>query len=161
MQLQCRSMESRMTLCIMPTISRIYISRPILTILGGKFLVSVSFLFMIYLPSFTYWIPVAYYAFSPHRFTVPVLWDKKLHTIVNNESSEIIRIFNSAFNEFLPANKAALDYYPEELRTKIDEINDLTFANINGVSMNPLCLVSSSILSNWYDILIPPHSWRV
>jgi len=68
---------------------------------------------------------------------------------VNNESSEIIRIFNSAFNEFLPADKAALDYYPEELRTKIDEINDLTFANINGVSMNPLCLASSSfVLSN-------------
>jgi len=65
------------------------------------------------------------------RFTVPVLWDKKLHTIVNNESSEIIRIFNSAFNEFLPADKAALDYYPEGLRSQIDEINDLIFPNIN------------------------------
>ncbi|KAG2361831.1 glutathione S-transferase [Suillus spraguei] len=47
------------------------------------------------------------------RFTVPVLWDKKLDTIVNNESSEIIRIFNTAFNHLLPADKAAIDIYPE------------------------------------------------
>ena len=66
-----------------------------------------------------------------HRFTVPVLWDKKLHTIVNNESSEIIRIFNTAFNEFIPKEKAALNYYPEEHRTEIDALNDLIYPNIN------------------------------
>jgi len=65
------------------------------------------------------------------RFTVPVLWDKKLHTIVNNESSEIIRIFNTAFNEFLPAEKAALNYYPEELRAEIDGLNEWIYPNIN------------------------------
>ncbi|KAH9478681.1 Glutathione S-transferase omega-like 2 [Psilocybe cubensis] len=65
------------------------------------------------------------------RFTVPVLWDKKQHTIVNNESSEIIRIFNTAFNEFLPAEKAALDYYPEDLRAQIDEVNEWVYPNIN------------------------------
>ncbi|KJA25452.1 hypothetical protein HYPSUDRAFT_37440 [Hypholoma sublateritium FD-334 SS-4] len=65
------------------------------------------------------------------RFTVPVLWDKKLHTIVNNESSEIIRIFNTAFNEFIPKEKAALNYYPEEHRAEIDALNDLIYPNIN------------------------------
>ncbi|KAI0760529.1 glutathione S-transferase [Fomes fomentarius] len=65
------------------------------------------------------------------RFTVPVLWDKKLETIVNNESSEIIRIFNTAFNELLPADKAALDLYPELLRKKIDDINGWVYDTVN------------------------------
>ncbi|KAF8633152.1 hypothetical protein AX17_004653 [Amanita inopinata Kibby_2008] len=65
------------------------------------------------------------------RFTVPVLWDKKTHTIVNNESSEIIRIFNSAFNELLPKDKAALDYYPEEHRQEIDSLNEWVYEKIN------------------------------
>ena len=65
------------------------------------------------------------------RFTVPVLWDKKLHTIVNNESSEIIRIFNSEFNDLLPPEKAALDFYPAELRSKIDEVNEWVYHQIN------------------------------
>ncbi|KAF5311020.1 hypothetical protein D9619_007902 [Psilocybe cf. subviscida] len=65
------------------------------------------------------------------RFTVPVLWDKKLHTIVNNESSEIIRIFNTAFNEFIPKDKVALNYYPEELRAEIDSLNEWIYPNIN------------------------------
>lgn len=65
------------------------------------------------------------------RFTVPVLWDKKTHNIVNNESSEIIRMFNSAFNEFLPEDQQNLDFYPEDLREKIDEVNDWIYPNIN------------------------------
>lgn len=65
------------------------------------------------------------------RFTVPVLWDKKLNTVVNNESSEIIRMFNSAFNHLLPADKAALDFYPKELRSRIDELNEWIYPNIN------------------------------
>jgi putative glutathione S-transferase len=69
------------------------------------------------------------------RFTVPVLWDKKLQTIVNNESSEIIRMFNVAFNEFIPAEKAALDFYPVELRAEIDAVNEWIYPNINSVSM--------------------------
>lgn len=60
--------------------------------------------------------------------TVPVLWDKQQKTIVNNESSEIIRMFNSAFNDFTE-NK--YDYYPESLRIEIDEINELVYNNIN------------------------------
>ncbi|KDR80201.1 hypothetical protein GALMADRAFT_62390 [Galerina marginata CBS 339.88] len=65
------------------------------------------------------------------RFTVPVLWDKKLHTIVNNESSEIIRIFNTAFNEFIPEEKAGLNFYPENLRPEIDALNEWIYPNIN------------------------------
>ncbi|KAK7435223.1 S-glutathionyl-(chloro)hydroquinone reductase [Stygiomarasmius scandens] len=65
------------------------------------------------------------------RYTVPILWDKKLHTIVNNESSEIIRIFNSAFNDLLPSEYAKVDLYPEHLRKEIDEINDWVYTDIN------------------------------
>jgi glutathionyl-hydroquinone reductase len=62
------------------------------------------------------------------RVTVPVLWDKKTNTIVSNESSEIIRMFNSAFNA-LTGN--ADDYFPEPLRGEIDGINSLVYDNVN------------------------------
>ena len=62
------------------------------------------------------------------RVTVPVLWDKVKKTIVNNESSQIIRIFNSSFNN-LTGNED--DYYPEKIRDQIDEINDDVYHNIN------------------------------
>jgi hypothetical protein len=68
------------------------------------------------------------------RFTVPVLWDKKLDTIVNNESSEIIRIFNTAFNHLLPADKAAIDIYPEAHRQEIDSINEWVYDTVNSAS---------------------------
>src|SRR5690606_23788163 len=62
------------------------------------------------------------------RVTVPVLWDKRKQTIVCNESSEIIRMFNSAFDA-VSGNE--LDFYPEALREAIDEINDPIYENIN------------------------------
>ena len=62
------------------------------------------------------------------RVTVPVLWDKKTNSIVSNESSEIIRMFNSAFDD---AGAEPGDYYPEALRTEIDEINDRIYSNVN------------------------------
>lgn len=65
------------------------------------------------------------------RFTVPVVWDKKENTIVNNESSEIIRFFNTAFNKELPADKAKLDLYPEDLKKEIDELNEWVYNDIN------------------------------
>jgi len=62
------------------------------------------------------------------RVTVPVLWDKRTGTIVNNESSEIIRMFNGEFESFGDAN---LDFYPEELRGEIDVINARVYDNVN------------------------------
>ena len=62
------------------------------------------------------------------RVTVPVLWDKKLQRIVSNESSEIIRMFNSAFDE-LTGNH--LDLYPEALRPAINELNDRIYPAVN------------------------------
>ena len=62
------------------------------------------------------------------RVTVPVLWDKKNQTIVSNESSEIIRIFNKSFN-ILTGNQ--LDFYPKKFQKKIDDINNFTYHNIN------------------------------
>jgi putative glutathione S-transferase len=62
------------------------------------------------------------------RTTVPLLWDRKTRTIVNNESSEIIRMLNSAFDEW---GDADLDLYPQALRHDIDEINAFVYDNIN------------------------------
>jgi putative glutathione S-transferase len=62
------------------------------------------------------------------RVTVPVLWDKKTETIVSNESSEIIRMFNTAFDA-LTGDRT--DYYPEPLRAEIDRINARVYAEIN------------------------------
>eukprot|EP00741_Cyanophora_paradoxa_P002186 tig00000553_g2119.t1 len=73
-----------------------------------------------------------YYTADPNyvgKFTVPVLWDDKKRTIVNNESSEIIRMLNSEFNAF--AENPSLDLYPEALRPEIDRWNDFIYPNVN------------------------------
>src|SRR5690554_2654111 len=62
------------------------------------------------------------------RVTVPVLWDKQKQTIVSNDSADIIRMFNSSFNA-LTGN--TLDFYPEDLRGEIDEINEVVYDQIN------------------------------
>jgi len=62
------------------------------------------------------------------RVTVPILWDKQRQTIVSNESSEIIRMFNTAFNE-LTGN--TLDFYPAVLRGEVDQINERVYEPIN------------------------------
>lgn len=62
------------------------------------------------------------------RVTVPVLWDKERNTIVNNESSEIIRMLNTAFND-LTGNTD--DYYPEAMRAGIDEWNERIYPAVN------------------------------
>ena len=62
------------------------------------------------------------------RVTVPVLWDKQQQTVVSNESADIIRMLNSAFNE-ITSNQD--DYYPQHLRAAIDEVNDMVYDNVN------------------------------
>lgn len=62
------------------------------------------------------------------RVTVPTLWDKKQGTIVSNESADIIRMFNSAFDA---EGAAPGDYYPEELRAEIDAVNERVYDNVN------------------------------
>ena len=62
------------------------------------------------------------------RATVPVLWDRKRRTIVNNESSEIIRMLNSEFDDF---GDATVDLYPNALRSAIDQVNTFIYETIN------------------------------
>ena len=62
------------------------------------------------------------------RVTVPVLWDKQEQTIVSNESSEIIRMLNSAFDEW---GDAGVDLWPADLRAEIEAINDRVYPSIN------------------------------
>ncbi len=62
------------------------------------------------------------------RVSVPVLWDLREGTIVNNESAEIIRMFNSAFDG---AGAAPGDYYPEDLRPEINALNERIYATVN------------------------------
>jgi putative glutathione S-transferase len=81
--------------------------------------------------------------------TVPILWDKKNNTIVNNESSEIIRILNVAFNE-LTGN--ADDYYSEEHQAEIDVLNDEIYENVNnGVYRSGFATNQSA-----YDMAVKP-----
>ena len=62
------------------------------------------------------------------RVTVPVLWDKQTKQIVNNESSDIIIMLNSKFNQY---TNSKLNLYPEELKIEIDELNQYIYSNIN------------------------------
>lgn len=73
----------------------------------------------------------SYAVADPHYsgiITVPVLWDRERATIVNNESSEIIRMFNDAFDG---VGACGPDLYPEEGRAAIDRINDFVYDNVN------------------------------
>jgi glutathionyl-hydroquinone reductase len=73
----------------------------------------------------------AYSASDPHytgKVTVPTLWDKKTKRIVNNESSEIIRMLNS---EFGAVGADSTDFYPKHLRGEIDRINEQVYGTVN------------------------------
>jgi putative glutathione S-transferase len=68
---------------------------------------------------------------DPHftgRATIPALWDRELKTIVNNESADLLRIFNSGFGALADE---AIDLYPEELRPEIDALNDAIYPSLN------------------------------
>ena len=66
------------------------------------------------------------------RATVPVLWDKQHQTIVSNESAEILRMFNGAFDELIPdADVRARNFCPDHLRADIDALNEWIYPNVN------------------------------
>jgi len=65
------------------------------------------------------------------RYTVPIIWDTKTETIVNNESSEIIRIFNTEFDSIIDEKHRGVTYYPDELKKEIDELNEWVYDTVN------------------------------
>ena len=67
------------------------------------------------------------------KFSVPVLWDKETNQIVNNESEDIMRMLNTAFNDFLPdgSEQRELNFYPADLQDRIDEINSWMMPDLN------------------------------
>ncbi|KAG7288086.1 hypothetical protein NEMBOFW57_007608 [Staphylotrichum longicolle] len=75
-----------------------------------------------------------YFGVNPEyegRFTVPVLYDKKKQTIVNNESSEILRMFGTEFNDLIDEKYRSIEFYPENLRKQIDETHEWQYDKIN------------------------------
>ncbi|CAO3680872.1 unnamed protein product [Umbelopsis vinacea] len=88
------------------------------------------------------------------RFTVPVLWDKKHNTIVNNESSEIIRMFNEEFNDLIDdEEKKNRNYYPENLRSDIDSINEWVYDTVNnGVYKSGFATTQAAYEKNVYPL---------
>lgn len=102
-----------------------------------------------------------YYKADPEyegRFTVPVLWDKRTETIVNNESSEIIRMFYSAFDILLPEHlreecKVGGGFYPESLREEIDEMNEWVYDTVNnGVYKTGFATTQGAYEANLYPL---------
>lgn len=84
------------------------------------------------------------------RATVPILWDTKTRTIVNNESADIIRMLNSAFNAF---TEVKTDYYPASKQTEIDAINQFIYDNINnGVYKTGFATTQSAYESNVHKL---------
>ena len=90
------------------------------------------------------------------RVTVPALWDKNTETIVSNESAEIIRMFNTAFND-LTGNTD--DYYPELLREQIDAINDRIYHRINNGVYKAGFSTTQEAYENAYTELFDSLDW--
>ena len=90
------------------------------------------------------------------RVTVPVLWDKERSTIVSNESSEIIRMFNSAFDE-LGAKPG--DYYPAALRTDIDEVNARIYDTLNNGVYKCGFATTQSAYGEAFEALFDTMDW--
>ncbi|PKF61196.1 glutathione-dependent reductase [Psychromonas sp. psych-6C06] len=90
------------------------------------------------------------------RVTVPVLWDKKTQTIVNNESSEIIRILNGAFNQLTDNHD---DYYPDPLQSEIDEVNQFIYDDINNGVYKAGFATSQAVYESAYHRLFERLDW--
>ncbi len=85
------------------------------------------------------------------RVTVPVFWDTRESTIVNNESAEIIRMLNSQFNAM--AERPELDFYPKELRGAIDEINETVYHSVNNGVYKAGFATSQEVYEEAFDAL--------
>jgi putative glutathione S-transferase len=90
------------------------------------------------------------------RVTVPILWDKKTKTIVNNESIEIIRLFNTAFNE-LTGNQD--DYFPLALREEIETVNSRIYDTINNGVYKAGFATSQEAYNDAYSTLFDSLDW--
>ncbi|NQZ80004.1 MAG: glutathione S-transferase family protein [Colwellia sp.] len=90
------------------------------------------------------------------RVTVPILWDKKTQTIVNNESIDIIRIFNTAFNDLTNNHD---DYYPEQLRCDIEEVNERIYPTINNGVYRAGFATSQEAYNQAYQELFDSLDW--
>lgn len=91
------------------------------------------------------------------RVTVPLLWDTKTNRAVNNESSEIIRMLNSEFNEL--AGNPELDLYPEELRDEIDEINERVYNSVNNGVYRAGFATTQEAYEEGFDELFETLDW--
>ena len=90
------------------------------------------------------------------KVTVPTLWDKKTRRIVNNESSEIIRMFNSEFNA-LTGDRA--DFYPASLRAEIDAVNERVYRDVNNGVYRAGFAKSQTAYDEAYDGLFSTLDW--
>jgi putative glutathione S-transferase len=90
------------------------------------------------------------------RVTVPILWDKKTQTIVNNESNEIIRMFNSAFNELTGNND---DYFPLAQRDEIETINSRIYDSINNGVYKAGFATTQAAYNEAYQSLFESLDW--
>jgi len=90
------------------------------------------------------------------RVTVPILWDKKTQTIVNNESIDIIRMFNSAFNE-LTGNGD--DYFPQAQRTAIEAVNSRIYDTINNGVYKAGFATTQAAYNEAYHTLFESLDW--
>ncbi|HEY2532628.1 MAG TPA: glutathione S-transferase family protein [Xanthobacteraceae bacterium] len=101
----------------------------------------------------------AYLASNPTytgKVTVPVLWDKKTRKIVNNESSEIIRMFNTEFNA-ITGDRA--DLYPQNQRAEIDAVNERIYRDVNNGVYRAGFAKSQSAYEEAYDGLFATLDW--
>jgi len=90
------------------------------------------------------------------RVTVPVLWDKKSATIVNNESAEILRMFNSAFDAYAAVKT---DYHPRPLRAQIDEVNEFIYRDVNNGVYRCGFAGSQAAYERAFDALFAALDW--
>ncbi|MEX2643941.1 MAG: glutathione S-transferase family protein [Acetobacterales bacterium] len=92
------------------------------------------------------------------RVTVPVLWDRQRDTMVNNESAEIIRMFNSAFDG-LPGVRTDLDFYPDSLRSEIDSVNERVYATVNNGVYKAGFATTQDAYEKAFDALFGSLDW--